>query len=295
MDTNTNLENKPGAKPTAEVDTFVDTSGVQVEDVDVDDLIEFDDEGNLVGKSTEDDEQDEGDPEQNNTDDIEQQDLVNTDELEQEPEPSQSPDQKSAKTPNQPTKAEIKVINLRKENQRLLREKQELESRLAEKSQKQEKDTLKAALVEKGYDEETAERRADEELRIRRIEERQAILDFREENEEVFAKYPQAKQEAKRILQSVTATGMTALQVCRGLYGESARPAHEERAIQAARGDANYSKNTAPNTAKTERSAGANSTVQLSAEDRRLKGWLERAVNNGKPMSNEEFMKYANK
>jgi hypothetical protein len=134
-----------------------------------------------------------------------------------------------------------------------------------------------------------------DELRLRQIEERQAVLDFREENEEVFAKYPDAKKDAKLIMQKARAAELTAEQVCVALYGSAGRPEHETRALKAAMGEPTRETRGSEKAERTKGRSESDENIQLSASDRRLKAELERRFNKGKPITAKEYLQYSRK
>lgn len=193
----------------------------------------------------------------------------------------------SKKTVNKLSKAEIRLIAQKKQIKQLQREKQELEAKMQEKAIANEKEAIKQKFISEDYDEDVAEKMANDELRIRQLEERQAMLDFRDENEELFARYPQAKKEATRIMKSMQATGMTAEQICRGMYGtvKTANEA-ERRALDAVKG------NIQSKQAKKSPSSIGTNTVDLTSQQLKHKAFIERNFLDGDKMSTQEYMKF---
>ena len=286
LEDNMKLENNDKKKKAAEqlaLATVEEPYGVEeVEDEDeeyIDDFEEMaEDDADEEDDGLEVDALDEDDAEDDEQDD------TDTDELdaeEEEPEPV-----KSKKEGGKLTKAEIRLIALKKENKQLIKEKQELEGRIQEKSLATEKETIKQKLIAEDYDEDVAEKMANDELRIRQLEERQALLDFRDENDSLFVKYPQAKTDAKTIMRNMQATGMTAEQLCRGMYG-TAKAANEleRRASEGAKGNIPSKSARKPITQQSKQ-------AELTSRDLAYKAKLEREFLGGDKMSTEEFQKF---
>lgn len=180
----------------------------------------------------------------------------------------------------------IKIINLKKELAESQRAQRELLD--GQKKQQQEKDIAarQAKLEEQGYDPDTAKNMSVTEIRIAQLEERTAKFDFMEENAEVFAKFPQAKANVLTIMNNTKLTGMTAEQVCKGLYGTADVPAYEKRAMDSIKGNI-PSTQSKPNlnNART-----ATATDGLSAKELAEKAFLERTFKE--KLTVEEYLKY---
>ncbi len=260
-----------------------------------DDLL-FDDDGNIIdnGFDAEDDDPDIEPNDDENMGDVPDDFDEDEPEEDQDEEEDEEPKPKSKKRKLSP--ADIKVIELKKERQRWLQEKQELEAKVNQKNQQQEEEDAVSKYIAQGEDEESARKLAATDLRFKSLEQRQERLDFREANEEVFVKYPNAKQEVDRIMRAVKASGMTAEQVCRGLYGGSSTPDRDLRARASANGE--YSRDVNPNAGRlsnAQRTATAVESAGLTAEERRHKTRLERIFNGGKRMSDKEFREILDK
>jgi hypothetical protein len=237
----------------------VDVADQVDDDVDIADLGDspmFDDEGNLIDDGQDDEQEDA--PEEVAA---------------EEPE---NPGSKTAK--RKITPAEVAIIELKKENK--LKEKRlaDLEQRLAEQSKAKDVETGIAKYIAEGNDEDTAKRLYTEDQRYQRLEARTELLDFREDNSEVFARFPQAKQNAQEIMRVVKLGVMTAEQVCIGLYGSS-RPDREARAISAARGESTREVDNSGRTLSRSDRAGSTSTAGgLTPSEIRDKARLERML-----------------
>ncbi len=256
-----------------------------LEDFDMD--FETDEEGNFI--TTSDDEPDipeEG--EQDGEDDESPDDESEEEQDEEEPVQEQVIDKPAKK---KLTPAEVKLIALKKENQRLAKEKAELEARMQEKQQKQLFQDLTQQFVDQGYDEETAKSKASEELRQRQLEERVELLDFRESNADVLARYPQAKENIRVIMQKAKAADLTAEQVCMALYGK-AIPAYEERALQAAKGNSTREVKSDNVATATIEAKATESKDRLSPQEQKEKRMLERMFNRGEELTVAEYKKY---
>lgn len=287
------LDNDDKKKKAAEqltVDAVVSPEPAYVEDETDDDeyLDDFDemaedDTDEETDDGLEEDALDEGD-DSDELEDTEEEDAdeEETDDIEEEP-------VKSKKEGGKLSKAEIRLIELKKQNKQLQKDKQELEARVAEKAKASEKEALKQKFISEDYDEDVAEKMANDELRIRQLEERQAVLDFRDANDDLFAKYPQAKAQAQTIMQNIRATGMTAEQICRGLYGApKAANEIEQRAIDSAKGNIASKSARKPIQSQTKQ-------VSLTAKELAHKARLEKAFLDGNKMSIEEYQKFLNR
>lgn len=262
------VEEPYGVEEDVDDDEYIDDFEEMAEDEDTDE----DDDGLEVDALDEDDAEEE-------LEYAEDVDEDESDDIEEEP-------VKSKKEGGKLTKAEIRLIALKKENKQLLKEKQELEGRIKEKSLASEKETLKQKFIAEDYDEDVAEKMANDELRIRQLEERQALLDFRDENDSLFVKYPQAKADAKTIMHNMKATGMTAEQLCRGMYGTpKAANELERRASDGAKGNIPSKSARKPITQQSKQ-------AELTSRDLAYKARLEREFLGGDKMSTEEFQKF---
>lgn len=236
--------------------------------------LQFDNEGNLIEDGDEDDTQ-EPEPEE-------------VDEFAEAVTGTKQPDKPKHKL----TPAEIAIIETRKANKVLAQRLKDLESKLAEKEQAKTAESGIAKYIEQGNDEETAKRLYNDEKRSSVLEERVELLDFREENAEVFAKYPQARANAKDIMRVVKEGRgfITPEQVCAGLYG-SGKPDREARAIAAARGESTREVDANGKTlSRQDRGSAATTTGELTAAQRKDKARLERIFTNGKPMTVKEYL-----
>lgn len=197
------------------------------------------------------------------------------------------------KLPDKPkhklTPAEIAIIELKKADKQKDKRILDLEARLAEQAQAKVAESGIAKYIEQGNDEETAKRLYKEDQRSSVLEERVELLDFREENAEVFAKYPQAKANAKEIMQVVKQGKgfVTAEQICIGLYG-SGKPDREARAIAAAKGESTREVDATGRTvSKADRAGNQPKSTVLTASESTEKKRFERIM--GRPVTAEEY------
>lgn len=271
-------------------DEIVEDGMLLDEDIESD-VDEFDtDNEDLFSDIFADDDEDEEDsdsPEEEEEDaDEEEPDEEPDDEEDESEEPPEPPKKKHKKTP-----AEIKLVNLIKENKRLQKEKQEIERKAQEKQQEQQTESLTAEYLSQGYDEDTAKKMARDDLRFNQLEERQAVLDFREENADVFSVYPEARTNAADIMRRANAANLTAEQICFALYGEPVN-AKDQRAIQSAQGLPARKVDSTSKLSRASRQATIDSSESLSVRDKKFKRYLEKNFNDGKEMTVKEFLKY---
>ena len=275
------------------LETPVETPDKLDDEYELDDDIDLegsmDEEGNIL--DFEDDEPGETEPEDEEAEDSLDEDTdTDDDEVdldEDEPEPPVKKGKKKL------TPAEIKVINLKKENQKLQQDKERLEQQMQDKRSAQEKEKLESDFVAQGYDEDTAKNMAANEVRIKQIEQRQAILDFRDNNEEVFDRYPEAKKNVADIMQKSTASGLTAEQICLALYGQGQAKPREERAARAVRGESTRETGTDVVSEASRFGNRPEGESSLTAGQRKEKRMLERMFNNGDKMTDAEYLRHS--
>jgi len=249
-----------------------DVADLGVEETDSDFYV--DEEGFIVDSSVDEDEE---------LEEEEQTEIEETEAEETEETGTEQTEKKKTPPKRKPTPAELKVIALKKENQ-------ELKKKLQEDANKQAKESLVAQYVERGHDEETAKRYAEQDIENKLIKEQLAVLKFERDNADVFAMYPEARERSQEIMEKAQAADLTAEQICRALFGDP-KPDYEERAIRAAAGE--YSRSVyAGATSSAERAALASIEKTLTKEERLFKRRLEQLFNEGKPISMEEFNKY---
>jgi hypothetical protein len=183
---------------------------------------------------------------------------------------------------------EIKLINLKKENQALATKLKQKESADNAIRLEQEQEALKAKFIEEGYDSDTAKNMSATEVRMKQLEEKTAKYDFMEENEDVFKRFPQAKADVIKIMNNSKLTGMTAEQICKGLYNDET-PAYEKKNLKAVKGESEP-KDTKPNLNSARQTT---SNDGLTPREISEKTRLERLFNNGENLSISEYRKYA--
>lgn len=238
----------------------------------------FDSEGNMIDPPDEDQEDDE----QDETDLEPEPEAEEVEEEELEPEVS-------AKKPNKKlTNAEIKVINQKKELQRLTTENKRLEDQLQAKQTKDKTEDLKSQFVEQGFDEDTATTMAASELRILKLEERTAVAEFKEENASLFNKYPDAKGNAVDIMKKSKSSGLSPEQVCIALYSKQRIPS-EERAATAAKGLPTREVDTKTTTSSRNSESDGAALTQAQMKDKKT---MERMFNDGQEIPIKEYIEH---
>lgn len=280
------LDNSNKDKDKSQVDDS-SFSGLELDDDLADGIeesdVELDEEGNFVAELGEeiDDDKSADNPDEDLNDeeeDIQEPDGAPEDEEEPEDEPDVVPVQKKKKL----SPAEIKLIALDKENRRL-------KKAMKEKSEAKQSSDLVKDYIAQGFDEETAKRYATQDIQTQRLQNEVELLRFERSNAKVFEKYPQAAENTDIIMQKAKAAGMSAEEICRGLYGSPSLE-REDRALRAARGESTRS--VEPARTGAERVAQADNNKGLSASELAFKRELERRFNGGKAMPVEEFRKY---
>ena len=219
---------------------------------------EFDEDGNLI----------ETDEEDSETEEPYKDDFTPEDEAEEQP----------LKEKKSLPPAERKIVEMKKEL--ALKEKRirELEAtRQQEETEKQKEDITKS-FVEKGYDEKTAKTMTETELRLKQLEESQTELLFLKNNDALLQKYPAAKGNILSIIKNSKATGMTPEQICRGLYGGSPIPEHEQRATRAATGETDDAEEV-KDVSNDSRTSILNTGISMTKEERNFIRNLEKTFN----------------
>lgn len=186
------------------------------------------------------------------------------------------------------SKEERKIQALKAEAKRLQAEKAELQKKLEAKFDTDATEELHKKYISAGYDEDEARTRAKAEVKQTRLEEDLELLKFQLANQTLLSKYPKAQANIGKILRVVKASGMTAEEVCRGMYGNST-PAYEQRAKDAAMGKLDNPVADNPVAGAT-RTASPKQSIKLSESEIRAKKWLEKNYYNGKPISEQDFI-----
>lgn len=250
------------------------------------------------------DEADDGDevPEQTESDEDTDVDVDTDESGEDDSAVEPTEDDLEDKTQDQAKKG-IKKTNSKEQN--LIVEQKRLIKRLAEENreltlekQRQKEAKQKEELIEKykgqGYDEDTSNKYANDDLRLARLEERQAIADFRDDNDDILRRYPQAKADILTIMQKQQKNpDFSVEEICEKMY--KVGPDSDRRAIDSVR---NRSQQQSPNRASDSRVAAASrqaaptSTI-LSRSDLAKKEVLDSL--RDKPMSNKEYLERKNK
>lgn len=213
--------------------------------------------------------------------------LETDDESEVESETEQ--DEEAEAQPQQRLSKEARKIRaLKNEAKRLQKENAELQQRVEAKSDADATAELQKKYEAAGYDEDEARSRAKDEVRQNRLEQRLEQLEFKDNNYSVFQKYPKAVADMSKVMKAVKASGMTAEQVCRGLYGEPA-PETERRAREAVLGNTETN-GTGDRVASATRSAKPVPKTSLTDSEIRAKRQIEKMYNGGKPMSDADFI-----
>jgi sulfur relay (sulfurtransferase) DsrC/TusE family protein len=177
---------------------------------------------------------------------------------------------------------------MKKDLQRVQQEKRELEERISKIDSEKRKSEIVKKYVMDGVDEEVAEKYAAQEIRNDMIEEKLEIIDFRESNYDLLQKYPQARQDVKTIIKNAKLTGMTAEQICKGMYADAETPSYQQRIRQ------QMTDKTSDSTNQTSTEAAARASIPkqsgvTSASDRQMKARIERMFNGGKPLTEDEM------
>ena len=257
--------------------SLYDEIAQSLEDEDID--LKFDDDGNLIDNGLED--------EAEETKAIEEISETEEETVKQEDDEDDTLLQTTGKG-KKLSPQELKIIALKKEKQELERKLQEKNDSDANARLENERTSIKDKFIKEGWDEDSAKTMTETELRLKRIEEREAITDFKEENESVFARYPQAKTDILTIMKNSKLTGMTAEQICRGLYQETV-PDADKRALDAAMGKSTRETTDTTRVSSALRSNSTPNANALTPSEQRYKRMLEIKFKDGSKMTDDEF------
>lgn len=224
------------------------------------------------------------------TEDQEAEELAKTEdaeELAEEPattESSQTTEQIPSKSLS---KEEAKIVALKRQMQKALEDNRALQAKLDEIENDKQHKTLKAQYIDRGMDEDYAEQLAKKDVEAQTNAEKLEMLMFRLDHEDVLRKYPESKNDVKRIMRAAKTAGMSVEEVCRGIYGTE--PEREVRAKLAAKGELDESE---PDTtvSKAQRSSAPQTTTTLSAKDLAKKKEYEQMWRGGQKMTNAEWI-----
>ena len=262
-------------EPEPMVDELLDTELFE------EDKLQFDDDGNIIGLDDDNTPTDgTGEPEIVEPEDKQTQPTEEVQEVKS--------DNIKEKANKSPTPADIKVINLKKENKALQQQLNDVLKAQQALALEQEKENLRKDYVVQGYDEDTAKTMSANEIRLRQLEEQLNVATFREENSDILALYPEAKANIGSIMRNAKLTGMTVEQICKGLYGTPTINENDRRAIQAVKGQS--TREVVDNKTNIIPTATADTTVLTRAQQTE-KAYLER-LNHGK-LTMEEYKKYS--
>lgn len=189
------------------------------------------------------------------------------------------------------TKEQRKIQALKNEASKLQREKAELQRKLEEKTQADSESALAKKYVEDGYDEKEAKSKAKADTRQDTIEKQLEMLMFEKKNRRTLEMYPDYDMDLDRIMLAVKTSGMTTEQVCRGLYGDSKEIERERRMVKAITSTGSDDSRQNTSVAKAMRTAEQPKKSSLTQDQLRAKRILEKTVNKGKPITDEDFLK----
>ena len=212
-----------------------------------------------------------------------------TDEIDSDDEEAEEPAQ--VEQPKPKSKEQRKIQALKNEAKRLQTEKAELQRKLEEKSQNDNETALAKKYTDEGYDEREAKSKAKADVRQESIEKQLELLMFEKKNRRILDIYPDADADLDRIMLASKSSGMTVEQVCRGLYGDSKDLESERRMAKAITGTSTGDSKQNTTVSKSLRTAEPPKKSSLTQDQLRAKRILEKTVNRGKPIPDDEFLR----
>lgn len=189
-----------------------------------------------------------------------------------------------------PSKEQSAIVKLKRE----LKEYKDKLAQAEEARTAQQSETTKEKIAksykDRGYDDESAMLMAERDYKLEAMEHKFAKFEFQSTNADVLAKYPQASANIDKIMKNAKATGMTAEQICRGMFGQESESPERKRAVDAVTGqlESNAASGAVAGATRTE---GTAKGVSLNANDMRNKAELEARL--GKTLTNERFKELA--
>jgi len=220
---------------------------------------------------------------------VEEEDEEEGEQVEEEQEPVEEEETPPVAKGKSLPPSEIKIIAQSK----LIKEQKAQLAAYREKEQKEKEAAQVSELTQKyrdrGYDDDVAADQAQKDVRLNRLEERQAVMDFKEEHEEALRRYPQARANIPDIMQKCKAAGLDPEVYIKVLYG-STEVESDKRAKDSIRNPAE-GKSSDYQVANASRSGQkADIGVGLSPADRAAKAAFEESFREGKPMTNKEWI-----
>lgn len=147
------------------------------------------------------------------------------------------------------------------------------------------KDELLEQFKSKGYDEDTAEIYATNEVRLNELQSKLELQEFKENNLAVINKYPKAINDIKWLMDASKSTGMTVEEICRGRYGNDVLT-KEQRNKDAVMNEQDSSVNTSVSAAL--KNASSPSDTSLNSKDEKQKEFFENLF--GEKLSVKEYL-----
>lgn len=147
------------------------------------------------------------------------------------------------------------------------------------------KDELLEQFKSKGYDEDTAEIYATNEVRLNELQSKLELQEFKENNLAVINKYPKAINDIKWLMDASKSTGMTVEEICRGRYGNDILT-KEQRNKDAVMNEQDSSVNTSVSAAL--KNASSPSDTSLNSKDEKQKEFFENLF--GEKLSVKEYL-----
>lgn len=147
------------------------------------------------------------------------------------------------------------------------------------------KDELLEQFKSKGYDEDTAEIYATNEVRLNELQSKLELQEFKENNLAVINKYPKAMNDIKWLMDASKSTGMTVEEICRGRYGNDVLT-KEQRNKDAVMNEQDSSVNTSVSAAL--KNASSPSDTTLNSKDEKQKEFFENLF--GEKLSVKEYL-----
>lgn len=189
--------------------------------------------------------------------------------------------------------AELKIVNQKKEMQKMKQQMAEMQAKIDEKTSAKEAEELQKKFLDEGWDEATSKTLSATEIRMKVLEQKIEASEFERSNRGILNKYPQAEDNIQTIMKNAKLTGMTVEQICTGLYGTTKQlPDYEQRVLDGAMGKPTRE---IPDKTSTAKRSSETTASTLSREDQKYKRTLESMFNGGKPLTNEEFNKINNR
>lgn len=177
--------------------------------------------------------QDQAEEAEESAEDEEPDEEQDSEEAEEEAPEEEAEEEEAAPAAKPKSKAESAIVLLKRKLKASQDKIAELEQGQIAKEAEKNRTALEQKYQKAGYDADTAKYMAARDTEMAEIKAQLASTNFRADHAELLAQYPEAKAKIGTIIRNMQLTGMTAEQVCHGMFfkGESPREERNRKAV----------------------------------------------------------------